>query len=92
MDSADLHNMLFEQMNAKKLAPNRAKREAKTWVRKHGVYRCGNCGKHPIYVNIREMSQCPYCEMKMGFYQDTSKHLKPLWTEKQLRERQKRVS
>lgn len=43
--------------------------KAKTWVRCGNMFKCGNCGKIPTYVDIREWKHCPHCEVLKTFYE-----------------------
>lgn len=33
------------------------------------TYRCGCCGRIPVFVDIRDLTICPHCEHVMNFYE-----------------------
>lgn len=53
--------------------------EKDIWKRKHGLYRCGNCGKPLLlYKDISEMSCCYECMHEMKGYEDEKGKVQPV--------------
>jgi len=50
----------------------------RTWIRKHGLYKCGNCGRPTRYVDISERSICYNCRQLMKWYEDENGAYKPI--------------
>lgn len=40
-----------------------------TWKLVGHIFRCGCCGKIPVYVDIRDLKTCPHCEHVMKWYE-----------------------
>ena len=47
------------------------------WKRVGGSFRCGCCGRIPVFVDIRDLTICPHCEHVMNFY-ETENGLVPI--------------
>lgn len=57
----------------------------KTWLKIGNMYKCGNCGKIPTYINIQELKKCPYCDILKSFYEKNPGEFVPMWTEAMLK-------
>lgn len=44
-------------------------RDYDTWLKVGSTFRCGCCGKIPIFVDIRDLTVCPHCLHIMKFYE-----------------------
>ena len=48
-----------------------------TWLKVGEHYRCGCCGRMPIFVDIRDLTVCPHCQHMMNWY-ETENGIKPI--------------
>ena len=49
-----------------------------TWILKHGIYKCGSCGKTQAYVDIADMNHCFNCDHDMFWYETKDGHIMPI--------------
>ena len=43
--------------------------DAKVWKQYGKLYKCGNCGYLPTFVDISEWKRCPKCEVLKTFFE-----------------------
>lgn len=53
-------------------------KEPKIWKKFGQLYKCGNCGYIPTFVDIRDWARCPKCDILKFFY-ETDDGLKPMY-------------
>ena len=53
-------------------------RREDTWLLKHGLYRCGNCGKRHPHMDISEMSHCYWCDHDMKWFETKDGKILPV--------------
>lgn len=54
-------------------------RTVDTWKRIGKTYRCGCCGKIPVFVDIRDLKVCPNCRHQMLWYENEDGEIESLF-------------
>ena len=77
------NDILYAKYMSQKLADRNPETvsEQKIWKKIGRVYKCGNCGFTPTYIDISDWKICPKCELIKLFY-ETDHDLKPIFSYK----------